>query len=222
MELKSVITHLHSEREKARERTAQKTDVGTQEIGGKSRHPNQRLPDFLDWKSLCPSVNWDFSAKATLLPVVPAQSQSNCLVADLILILTGVSGRYIAPDRKAKIQNFIFADGLETSYMQLAKSILPLATAFSTVSKSVEEKKRCSSGQVNHGLAAGLERICRDYLSVMARLSAEQRMGKLNLQTLYSRVQPYMYTFQVLSGLCEQVGNFLSSVDHTPTDEHVW
>lgn len=208
MGVKSIISQLQAEREKAKDRNAVlKIDLDIEPK--RTLHPNQQMPKLIDWKDRCPGACWDFTAKTKPLPVVPAQSQENAVVADLLLVLTGVSGRYITPDWTRDSKTFVLAEGLEPCYTQMANAVLPLAVAFSKVTRFVDDKRKCFYGRVNHALAAGLDQLCRDHCSVMARLSAEHRASRLNLQTLFSKIQPYIYIFQSLADLCDRVCYFL-------------
>lgn len=204
MGVKSVISQLQAERERPKERnTPLKNDAEVEPK--RTLHPNQQMPEVIDWKDRCPGACWDFTAKTKPLPVVPAQSQENAVVADLLLVLTGVSGRYITPDRIRDTKSFALAEGLEPCYALMANAVLPLAVAFSKVTRFVDEKRKCNYGRVNHALAAGLDQLCKDYCGVMARLSAEHRASRLNLQTLFSKIQPYIYIFESLADVCDRV-----------------
>lgn len=114
-------------------------------------------------------MSWDFSTHALphTTPTVPAVSQENILIEDLLNVLIGLPGCYIEPEDLRDAygpRTFKINDNVSLSLRELVKQILPLASHYSVIQRFIEEKIRFEFGQVNNALAEAMRSINKDHM----------------------------------------------------------
>lgn len=114
-------------------------------------------------------MSWDFSTHSLTrsIPTVPAVSQENILIEDLLNVLIGLPGCYIEPEDLKDIhgpRTFKINDNVPVVLRELVKQILPLASHYSIIQRFTEEKMRFEFGQVNNALAEAMQEINKDHM----------------------------------------------------------
>lgn len=131
--------------------------------------PLASTPSVMSWVQRRPLMSWDFSSHsfACPMPTVPAVSQENILIEDLLNVLIGLPGCYIEPDELKDVygpRTFTINDNVPLSLRELVKQILPLASHYSIIQRFTEEKMRFEFGQVNNALAEAMQYIIKDHM----------------------------------------------------------
>lgn len=131
--------------------------------------PLATTPSVISWVQRRPSMSWDFSTHALphTTPTVPAVSQENILIEDLLNVLIGLPGCYIEPEDLRDAygpRSFKINDNVSLSLRELVKQILPLASHYSVIQRFIEEKIRFEFGQVNNALAEAMRNINKDHM----------------------------------------------------------
>nr|XP_060613888.1 gamma-tubulin complex component 2 [Anolis sagrei ordinatus] len=196
------------------------------------KNTGQPLPSFPDWVYERPALLGDFlpgSALSTdtIVPIgtLPLAAQESALVEDLLYVLIGVDGQYIAaqPLVGQEGRTFLVDPNLDMSVKELVGRILPVAASYSGVTRFVEEKASFEYGQVNHALAAAMRTLVKEYMILVTQLEHLQRQGLLSLQKLWFYIQPTMRTMEILASIAmavdrgECVGGATLSLLHDKT-----
>ncbi|XP_072875598.1 gamma-tubulin complex component 2 isoform X1 [Chlorocebus sabaeus] len=182
------------------------------------KNSGQHLPVFPAWVYERPALIGDFLIGAgistdTALPIgtLPLASQESAVVEDLLYVLVGVDGRYVAAQPLAGRQSrtFLVDPNLDLSIRELVNRILPVAASYSTVTsfshRFIEEKSSFEYGQVNHALAAAMRALVKEHLILVSQLEQLHRQGLLSLQKLWFYIQPAMRTMDILASLATSV-----------------
>lgn len=119
-----------------------------------------------------PSNNFnDFVQLAThnsvSAPVIPVVDQEKVVVKELLYCLIGVGGNYIVPtectvDGTATIK-FNISDKIQASLRDILQEILPLASYYYVVHKSVNAASSPDNGLVMNAFSASLRSLINDY-----------------------------------------------------------
>lgn len=104
---------------------------------------------------------------STIAPVIPVVDQEKVVVKELLYCLIGVGGNYIVPvecnvDGIATIK-FNISDKIQTSLRDILQEILPLASYYYVVHKSVYVASSTDSGLVMNAFSASLRSLINDY-----------------------------------------------------------
>lgn len=134
---------------------------------------HSHAPTVASWVQRRPSMSWDFSSLKTQSQVlgtaignIPANSQENVLIEDLLNVLIGLPGIYIEPEElkdEYAERTFKISESVDHSLADLVKQILPLAGHYSTVQRFIEQKTAFEYGQVNNALAESMHFLIVDY-----------------------------------------------------------
>ncbi|XP_053306596.1 gamma-tubulin complex component 2 [Spea bombifrons] len=172
--------------------------------------PGQHVPVFPSWVYERPALIGDFSSASgpgtdvtVSIGTLPLPAQEASVVEDLLYVLVGVDGRYIAaqPLVGRQSRSFQVDPNLDMSIKELVNRILPVASCYSTVTRFIEEKSSFEYGQVNHALAAAMRTLVKEYMILITQLEHLQRQGLLSLQKLWFYIQPTLRTMEVLASL---------------------
>ncbi|KAG8543662.1 hypothetical protein GDO81_024065 [Engystomops pustulosus] len=111
------------------------------------KNVGQPIPVFPQWVYERPTLTGDFSSLSNTstdvtVPIgtLPLPAQEASIVEDLLYVLIGVDGRYITsqPIAGRHIRSFIVDSNLDMSIKELVSRILPLASSYSTVTRSIK------------------------------------------------------------------------------------
>uniref|UniRef100_H9GMS9 Gamma-tubulin complex component n=1 Tax=Anolis carolinensis TaxID=28377 RepID=H9GMS9_ANOCA len=178
------------------------------------KNAGQPLPSFPAWVYERPALLGDFLPGSglstdTAVPIgtLPLAAQESALVEDLLYVLIGVDGQYIAaqPLVGQEGRAFLVDPNLDMSVKELVGRILPVAASYSGVTRFVEEKASFEYGQVNHALAAAMRTLVKEYMILVTQLEHLQRQGLLSLQKLWFYIQPTMRTMEILASIATAV-----------------
>lgn len=102
-----------------------------------------------------------------IAPVIPVVEQEKVVVKELLYCLIGVGDNYIVPvectvDGIATIK-FNISDKIQTSLRDILQEILPLASYYYVVHKSVYVAGSTDSGLVMNAFSASLRSLINDY-----------------------------------------------------------
>lgn len=91
---------------------------------------------------------------------MPLAAQEQALVEDLLFVLIGVDGRDITaqPVLGRQSRSFIVDPSLDMSVKELVNRILPVASCYSTITRSVNDIT--VNGYVSHAFTPILNQIC--------------------------------------------------------------
>eukprot|EP00903_Cladosiphon_okamuranus_P016182 g14933.t1 len=146
------------------------------------------------------------------MEALPEAMQEELLLEDLLYALMGFAGSYIvvrddhvdeAPASLYELEFTVNVNGeaIDQSLVYLAERVLPLCNNYVRVNRFASERGQYEFGKVAHALAAGMQRLLREYLVLVAQLENQLLQGKLSLQRLWFYVQPSMRTMEALEAL---------------------
>ncbi|GLV35243.1 Gamma-tubulin ring protein 84 [Carabus blaptoides fortunei] len=164
-------------------------------------------PSVMSWVQKRPNMSWDFTLTPSCLGnlgKIPACSQENILIEDLLNVLSGLDGCYI--ESKPLLdpygpREFIVSDSVDVSLSELVKQILPLASHYSMMQRFVEEKMQFEYGQVNNALCAAIQTLLIDYSLFICQIETEFRNGTLNLHKMWFYIQQNMHAMGIVAGI---------------------
>ncbi len=167
--------------------------------------------------------------------MIPVVDQEKVIVKELLYCLIGVGGNYIVPvestvDGIATIK-FNISDKIQTSLRDILHEILPLASYYYVVHKSVYVASSTDSGLVMNAFSASLRSLINDYYVSSAQLESffsenfpnskficlqlslvqlesEYRERSLSLQKLLYFVRPTMHIFEILATIAGQLDKY--------------
>lgn len=148
---------------------SQNESFSTSVLNSTTNLPRACTPSVTSWVQRRPTLSWDFSTQnlSILCPAVPAISQENILIEDLLNVLIGLPGCYIEAEELNDVygpRTFKINDNVPLPLQELVKQILPIASHFSIIQRFTEEKTRFEFGQVNNALAEVMSAILKDHL----------------------------------------------------------
>ncbi|XP_017775913.1 PREDICTED: gamma-tubulin complex component 2-like isoform X2 [Nicrophorus vespilloides] len=195
----------------AKARMSTKHDISS--LLNRSGPPIPSTPSVASWVQRRPSMSWDFSSRTSITtshPInnIPATSQENILINDLLNILIGLPANYIeAQELKDPYESreFIINEHVDPSLRQLVKQILPLASHYSIVQRFTEEKMRFEFGQVNNALAECMSAIIVDYTLFITQLESEFQSGNLTLHKMWYYIQKNFHSLGIVSDIATTI-----------------
>ncbi|CBN79178.1 Similar to tubulin, gamma complex associated protein 2 [Ectocarpus siliculosus] len=165
-------------------------------------------------------AGWGRQGGGGVAEALPEAMQEQLLLDDLLYAMMGFAGSYIvvkgvggsgsggqgeAAAPPASLYDLEFAvnvgDSIDQSLAYLAERVLPLCNNYVRVNRFASERAQYEFGKVAHALAAGVQRLLREYLVLVAQLESQLLQGKLSLQRLWFYVQPSMRTMESLEAL---------------------
>lgn len=169
-----------------------------------------------DWISERPFQSMDFVKAGSAhhyvaIPVatsLPELLQEQAIIEDLLCCLQGLDGRYVGalqlPDALAQ-REFVVDSSVYQPIRDLAKDLLPICTAYSTISRFVDERAQFEFGLVNHALCAAVKQQLKDYLLLVGQLEHCFRQGELPLHRLHYYLQQPMRTMTFLATIASSL-----------------
>ncbi|XP_057667039.1 gamma-tubulin complex component 2-like isoform X3 [Diorhabda carinulata] len=172
--------------------------------------PLASTPTVVSWVQRRPNMTWDFSPTIShqSVPTVPAVSQENILIEDILNILIGLPGGYIEPEELKDLygpRTFKINDNVPLSLRELIKQILPLASHYSIIQRFTEEKMRFEFGQVNNALAEAMQNIIKEHMLFTIQLESEFRSSNLSIQKLWFYVQRNMQSLGIAANIASTI-----------------
>lgn len=174
-EQKTVITRddLPQVKNRLRREALKKSqnDTHSTSILNTSIPPTASTPSVTSWVQRRPNLSWDFSTQSfsSVCAAVPAVSQENILIEDLLNVLIGLPGSYIEAEELTDIygpRTFKINDNVPLPLQELVRQILPIASHYSIIQRFTEEKMRFEFGQVNNALAEVMSTILKEHLVI--------------------------------------------------------
>jgi gamma-tubulin complex component 2 len=134
--------------------------------------PRASTPSVTSWVQRRPTLSWDFSCQSfsSYCAAVPAVSQENILIEDLLNVLIGLPGCYIEAEELNDLygpRTFKINDNVPLPLQELVKQILPIASHYSIIQRFTEEKMRFEFGQVNNALAEVMNSILKEHIVIL-------------------------------------------------------
>ena len=121
------------------------------------------------------------SGSAHSLKGVPASSQENSLLQELLYTLLGNSGDHITPvSAPDNTVTFTLDKSIDQSLASLLQRLLPLAAHYSAVVSWCEDTGPVD-GLVNQALVAGINLLLSDYTMLICQLEQSHSRGELTL-----------------------------------------
>ncbi|BEI84976.1 hypothetical protein CcaverHIS002_0503770 [Cutaneotrichosporon cavernicola] len=147
-----------------------------------------------------------------LLDGVPLPVQEAWVCEDFMYLLQGVEGSLITyaegydpldAEQRLKGARWRVDPSLDPSLLSLVNRLLPLATFFTSVEASIEQRNSPEFGMVSHALGSGIRGMLKEYRVLTAQLeSLFNSSSTFTLQTLYFHLHPTLHTMSLLSSLC--------------------
>ena len=182
-------------------KTVQKSKQKNYNAIQKSEWLNQRPYQTLDF------VKGDRVFVSTEVPPansLPELLQEQAVVEDLLCCLQGLDGRYIHAQPLTEMlgqREFIIDSALYLPIRELAKTIIPLCSSFSSISRFIDEKSQFEFGLVNHALCSAIKTQLKDYLLLIGQLEHSFRQGQLALHRLHYYLQMPLKTLNFLASI---------------------
>lgn len=167
-------------------------------------HPDLSLPKYFDWDfpESCDGLSME--------PVVsePEEEQEMILLEDLLNILVGYDGKYIkantVKDVKQK-RTFRVSSHIKPSFRGLVEKILPVASAYSTLVRFINENTSFSAGKVNQALAASLSNEIIEYMNNVLNLEYLKETQGLNLHVAWCALQEVTNKMRIMAKIVDYV-----------------
>ncbi|KAJ3659485.1 hypothetical protein Zmor_011173 [Zophobas morio] len=172
--------------------------------------PRATTPSMISWVQRRPTLSWDFSTQSfnTVCATVPAVSQENILIEDLLNVLIGLPGCYIEAEELNDLygpRTFKINDNVPLPLQELVRQILPIASHYSIIQRFTEEKMRFEFGQVNNALAEVMNSILKEHIIYITQLQDEFLADNLNLQKLWFYVQKRLQALGVTANIASTI-----------------
>uniref|UniRef100_UPI00358F45C9 gamma-tubulin complex component 2 isoform X2 n=1 Tax=Myxine glutinosa TaxID=7769 RepID=UPI00358F45C9 len=139
---------------------------------------------------------------------LPLALQEQTVVEDFLWLMVGVDGRYLMSQLLTgpmAARSFSIDPSLDVSINELLGRMLPLVSAYSIITRFIEEQSSFEYGQVNHALVAAVRTLHKEYLVLVSQLENLNRHGGLSLQKFWFYVQPTLRTVELLSSIAMSV-----------------
>ena len=138
---------------------------------------------------------------------VPASSQENSLLQELLYTLLGNSGDHITPvSAPDNTVTFTLDKSIDQSLASLLQRLLPLAAHYSAVVSWCEDTGP-ADGLVNQALVAGINLLLSDYTMLICQLEQSHSRGELTLH----RYSTYQRLVVLLNKLIDRLHHQLQS-----------
>jgi gamma-tubulin complex component 2 len=155
------------------------------------------------------------SVKGTPLGSFPASSQEFFIVDDVLSIMSGIEGRYIAAvpmsPVSASVSSFEFRlevdPTLDPSLRDVVALIAPACMQYVRVADFIEKRSSYEYGLVSHALSAAMRSLQREYLVLIAQLEHQHRQSNLGMQRLWFFVQPALRTLDAMNRVVTAVAS---------------
>jgi gamma-tubulin complex component 2 len=172
--------------------------------------PRASTPSVTSWVQRRPTLSWDFSCQSfsSYCAAVPAVSQENILIEDLLNVLIGLPGCYIEAEELNDLygpRTFKINDNVPLPLQELVKQILPIASHYSIIQRFTEEKMRFEFGQVNNALAEVMNSILKEHIIYITQLQDEFLSDNLNLQKLWFYVQKRLHSLGITANIASTI-----------------
>ena len=162
------------------------------------------------------------SVKPASLGGQTLKQQEKAIIDDLLFVLMGYEGTYITYsiqrqrgsepynplDEKSRLQGptYSIASGLDPSLRDLAQHVTKTAMQVSAIEAFVEVMSRSEYGSVSHALCAGIRRLLKDFLVLVAQLENQQLTnGNFSLHQLSLHLRASGHIMAQLYALAQEV-----------------
>lgn len=149
------------------------------------------------------------------LTLVDRDLQEALILEDLLYVLLGIEGQYIAyasaydPENVAhrlRGAQFTIDPALDAPLRDLVDRILPLATDYTAIYAFIETDSGLEFGTVNHALCAAIRDLLHDYELLVVQLEHQMASStSFSLQKLFMWVQETARTLAVVRALTDEI-----------------
>ncbi|CUA73283.1 Spindle pole body component alp4 [Rhizoctonia solani] len=144
--------------------------------------------------------------RAPSLRDVPLEIQEAFMLEDMLSVLLGIDGIYVArvgPDEPAQ---FAVDSGLDPALRDLVGRMLPLATHYCACVGFVEARAHIDFGSVCHALCAAVRSVLKDYTTLITQLEhLFHTSPAFSLQQLWFHVHPVMRTLSLIHSIADDI-----------------
>ncbi|KAH7338345.1 gamma-tubulin complex component protein [Rhizoctonia solani] len=132
--------------------------------------------------------------------------QEAFILEDMLAVLLGIDGIYIArvgPDEPAQ---FAVDSGLDPALRDLVGRMLPLATHYCACVGFAEARAHIEFGSVCHALCAAVRSVLKDYTTLVTQLEhLFHTSPAFSLQQLWFHVHPVMRTLSLIHSVADDI-----------------
>ncbi|KAF6021141.1 TUBGCP2 [Bugula neritina] len=193
------------------------SDMLKQITGNPKREANISIPLQPSWVFERPHLNGGVvqesnklgeSRKSRGVPVgkLPEAYQEKVVMEQLLACLLGHSGEIIQLTQDAdKQMTFTLDQTLQPSHRDHVQRILPLCSAYATITQFIRDKSSFENGLVNQALVEGLDKFCTKFTTLVCQLETKFLQGQLTLSHLWFYLQPTISHFSLLESICSSI-----------------
>ncbi|KAJ1305139.1 hypothetical protein OPQ81_000176 [Rhizoctonia solani] len=144
--------------------------------------------------------------RAPSLRDMTLEVQEAFMLEDMLSVLLGIDGIYVArvgPDEPAQ---FAVDSGLDPALRDLVGRMLPLATHYCACVGFVEARAHIEFGSVCHALCAAVRSVLKDYTTLITQLEhLFHTSPAFSLQQLWFHVHPVMRTLSLIHSIADDI-----------------
>ncbi|KAF8686478.1 Spc97 / Spc98 family [Rhizoctonia solani] len=144
--------------------------------------------------------------RAPPLRDMPLEVQEAIILEDLLSVLLGIDGTYIARTGPEEPAQFTVDSGLDPALRDLVGRMLPLATHYCSCVGFVEARAHIEFGSVCHALCAAVRSVLKDYTTLITQLEhLFHTSPAFSLQQLWFHVHPVMRTLSLIHSVADDI-----------------
>lgn len=153
--------------------------------------------------------------EATPLSAMSKEMQEAHMIEDLLYVLIGLPGTYIAArsrdsdlDERSALQgpDYRIAPGLDLALRDLTEGVLRMARHRKAVDDFVDLHSKADCGTVDHALSAAMRNLTSEYLVLVAQLEHQFMANpSFSLQSLALHIRPTAQSLEVLYELVQEL-----------------